>query len=78
MDHDEASDLISFSTVLTRGQVRRMRDLQTRSSASHRHLSLAHIVREVVEAGIIAVSLELNSGNSASIGSVSKKEPVAA
>lgn len=74
----ETSDLETFSTVLTKDQVRRMRELKKGRSAAHLRVSLADVAREVVEAGLVIVSREQNSGLSASLLDDSKKESVAA
>lgn len=74
----ESSELATFSTVLTKDQVRRLKAMRDARSATHRRVSVADIAREVVEAGLVVISLGHNIGNSASDPSDQAKDQVAA
>lgn len=62
----EGSELETFSTVLTKDQVRRLKAIKDSRSAAHRRVSVADVAREVVEAGLVVVSLGHNIALSAS------------
>jgi hydrogenase maturation factor len=75
-----SSGLETFSTVLTKDQVRRLRLIQSARSADHKRVSMADIAREVVEAGLVEIARvsDIAFGASEHDVSASQNEPVAA
>lgn len=74
----EDGGLETFSTVLTKDQVRRMRRIKDARSSNHKRVSLADVARDVVEAGLVVISLGQNIGFSASESSDIKSSEAAA
>ena len=67
----ENSDLQTISLILTKDQVRKLKEIRDVQHVDHRRVSLSDVGREVVAAGLLMFSHARNIGFSASAKDVS-------